>query len=62
MPLTSTGTKFASFGKMIIGADGTISAELVTPDSVDTDSSEGVSAAYQAVQAKIDGYMRIQLT
>ena len=56
VPLTSTGTKFASFGKMIIGADGTISAELVTPDSVDTDSSEGVSAAYQAVQAKIDGY------
>ena len=54
--MTSTGTKFADFGKLVIGADGSITTELIDPDSVDTDSSQSVQAAYQAVQDKIDGY------
>src|SRR5699024_6361369 len=54
--LTSTGTKFANFGKLVIGADGSITTELITPASVDTDSSQTVQSAYQAVQDKIDGY------
>lgn len=56
IPLTSTGTKFANFGKLVIGADGSITTELITPASVDTDSSQTVQSAYQAVQDKIDGY------
>ena len=40
----------------MIGADGSITTELITPASVDTDSSQTVQSAYQAVQDKIDGY------
>lgn len=56
IPLTSTGTKFANFGVMTLNEDGTYTTELISPASVDTDSSEAAAEAYQTVQDKVDGY------
>ncbi len=56
VPLTSTGTKFANFGKMTLNEDGTYTTELITPSDVDIKSSDAAAAAYQTVQDKVDGY------
>lgn len=56
VPLTSTGTKFANFGVMTLNEDGTYATQLIAPKSVDVNSSEAASAAYTAVQDKVDGY------
>ena len=55
--LSSTGTKFAYFGQLTLSADGvTENTELITPDSVNVESSDAAKAAYDAVQTKIDDY------
>src|SRR5699024_8966354 len=54
--LTSTGTKFANFGKMTLNEDGTYTTELITPSDVDIESSDAAAAAYRTVQDKVDGY------
>lgn len=55
--LTSTGTKFANFGALTIESNGTISFELISPESVDINalSADG-KAAYTTVKEKVDGY------
>lgn len=54
--LSSTGTKFENIGKLTIAADGTISTELIKTSEVQTDSTAGVQAAYNAVRESIDSY------
>lgn len=54
--LSSTGTKFANIGKLVIKADGTISTELLETSKVDHESSTGVKIAYNKVQSTIDTY------
>ena len=54
--LSSTGTKFENFGKLIIGADGSISTELISPDTVDREASQGVKNVSGSVQKTIDQY------
>lgn len=56
IPLTSTGTKFANFGVMTLNDDGTYTTELVSPSSVDVQSSDAAASAYREVQDKVDGY------
>lgn len=56
IPLTSTGTKFANFGVMTLNEDGTYTTELVSPSSVDIQSSTEAASAYREVQDKVDGY------
>lgn len=58
--LTSTGTKFANFGKMTIDADGTITSELLQPEEVDVDATASAAAAYDATQQVIDKYEEMQ--
>ncbi len=54
--LSSTGTKFANFGQLTIG-NGNAEFELINPDEIDVDTlSDNAKAAYNSVQAKIDGY------
>lgn len=55
IPLTSTGTKFSSFGKMTLEADGDITTELIDPKTV-TAQSDAAKQAHDTVQAKIDAY------
>lgn len=55
--LSSTGSKFQSFGQMTISADGTIETELIDPDSIDVTSLTGtVKEDYDKVKGIIDGY------
>lgn len=56
IPLTSTGTKFANFGVMTLNEDGTYTTELISPSSVDVQSSDAAASAYREVQDKVDGY------
>ncbi len=55
--LSSTGTKFANFGQLTIGADGSADFELIDPDEVDVETmSTDAKTAYNTVKEKIDGY------
>lgn len=54
--LSSTGTKFANIGKLVIKADGTISTDLLETSEVDHEGSTGVRIAYDEVQGTIDAY------
>ncbi len=56
IPLTSTGTKFANFGVMTLKEDGRYTTELISPSSVDIQSSDAAASAYREVQDKVDGY------
>ena len=58
--LTSTGTKFANFGKMTISPSGEIAAELLTPGEVDVDATEASENAYEETQAIVDKYEEMQ--
>ena len=58
--LTSTGTKFANFGKMTIFEDGTIVSELITPEEVDVDATASAKFAYDETQKVIDKYKELQ--
>lgn len=55
--LTSTGTKFANFGKLTISGDNA-EFELINPDDVVIETmSPEAKAAYNAVKNKIDNYV-----
>ena len=55
--LTSTGSKFANFGQLTIGADGSADFKLINPDKVDVEKmSADAKTAYNAVKGKIDAY------
>lgn len=55
--LSSTGTKFETFGKLSISADGKLKTELIkTSDVQAKNESSHVQAAYQSVQDLIDKY------
>ncbi len=55
--LSSTGTKFANFGKLTIDGDGSAEFELVNPDSIVIEElSDDAETAYNSVKTKIDGY------
>ena len=58
--LTSTGTKFANFGKMTVSPDGSISAELIAPAEVDVDATVSAKAAYDETEAVIEKYEEMQ--
>lgn len=53
VPLTSSGTKLFSIGKLTIGTDGTIATELVENYVPAEDASETVRAAYDDMQAYV---------
>ena len=54
--LSSTGTKFANFGALLISNDG-IAAKLIVTDSVDIDGlSDDAKESYNTVKSKIDSY------
>lgn len=56
VPLSSTGTKFAYFGKMTVTEEG-ILTELIDPNSLDVESmGEDAQSAYASVKGIIDGY------
>lgn len=54
--LSSTGLKFANFGKLTLDDDNVEKTELIVPENVDIESSESAKAAYNGVQTKIDKY------
>ncbi len=55
--LSSTGTKFANFGKLTLGADDSAEFELINPDDVKIETmSAQAESAYYTVKDKIDGY------
>ncbi len=58
--LTSTGTKFETFGQMTIGADGTITTRLIRPEDVDVDATASAREAYGGTQKIIDKYKKMQ--
>lgn len=58
--LTSAGTKFEFFGKMTVSEDGTITAELLRPETIDVDATASSAAAYGEVQAVIEKYEEMQ--
>lgn len=55
--LSSTGSKFESFGMLTINEEGTITTELIDPSAIDvTALSENAKAAYDEVKGMIDTY------
>lgn len=54
--LASTGTKFKYIGQLELKSDGTQEIKLVSPETVDINSSDNVKAAYERVQKKVDDY------
>jgi len=55
--LSSTGSKFEHFGKMTISDDGTVTTELIDPETIDTASLSGeAKKAYDNVKGIIDAY------
>jgi len=55
--LTSTGSKFTSFGKMTVAENGDVTTELIYPESIDVSAlCEEAVTAYNDVKTVIDGY------
>ncbi len=54
--LASTGTKFKYIGQLELKSDGTQQIELISPETIDVNSSDYVKAAYERVQKKVDDY------
>ncbi len=55
--LSSTGSKFESFGMLTVSDDGDITTELIDPAAIDiTAFSDGAKAAYDEVKGIIDNY------
>ena len=54
--VSSTGRKFAYFGKLTLDDDGVETTELIVPETVNVSSSEIAKKAYDKVQDKIDDY------
>lgn len=55
--LTSSGTKFEHFGKISLNADGSVSFDLIDPDTIDvTTMSETAQSEYNKVKDVVDEY------
>ena len=56
VPLSSTGTKFQYIGQLELKSDGEEVINLISPDTIDINSSDAVKTAYSRVKKKVDDY------